>query len=121
VREAVRGLEKNAFAGCDYRLSLVLPGVVFLLLGSVFPYIAVFVLDGAARAIYCMVIVLQILLVADCAGFHGARSRYAIGFAPSSLFLSWIILRTAVLNLLRGGICWRGTFYSLQELKRNVV
>ncbi|HKZ18029.1 MAG TPA: glycosyltransferase family 2 protein [Geobacteraceae bacterium] len=121
AREAVHGLEKNAFAGCDYRLSLVLPAVIFLLLGSVFPYIAVFVLDGAVRAIYCMVIVLQILLVADCARFHGSRSRNAIGFAPSSLFLSWIILRTAVLNLLRGGICWRGTFYSLKELKRNVV
>jgi glycosyltransferase involved in cell wall biosynthesis len=121
VKEAVRGLEKNAFASCDYRVPLVLQGLAFLLLGSVFPYAAVFAVDGAARSIYCFVIILQILLVADCARFHGAPPLYAAGLAPSTALLSWIILRTTVLNLVRGGIYWRGTFYSLKELKRNVV
>jgi cellulose synthase/poly-beta-1,6-N-acetylglucosamine synthase-like glycosyltransferase len=121
VGEAVRGLEKNAFAGCDYRVYLILLGTAFLLIGSVFPYIAIFTMNGAARTIYCIVIVFQMLLVADCARFHGARSWYAVGFAPSTLLLAWIILRTTVLNLLRGGIYWRGTFYPLKELKKNVV
>jgi cellulose synthase/poly-beta-1,6-N-acetylglucosamine synthase-like glycosyltransferase len=121
VGDAVRGLEKNAFAGCDYRVSLILLAVALLLLGIVFPYIAVFAVDGAARAIYCIVIVLQMLLVADCARFHGIRPWYAVGLAPSTVLLCWIILRTTVLNLVRGGIYWRGTFYPLKELKSNVV
>lgn len=121
VGEAIRGLEKNAFAGCDYRISLVLLGVVFHLLGSVFPYVAIFVTTGATRLIYGGVVMLLTLLLADCARFHSARPWQAIGFAPSAALFCWIILRTTVLNLVQGGITWRGTFYPLKELKRNVV
>jgi cellulose synthase/poly-beta-1,6-N-acetylglucosamine synthase-like glycosyltransferase len=121
VGDAIRGLEKNAFAGCDYRLSLALLGVTFHLLGSVFPYVAIFVTTGPVRLIYAMVVVLLTLLLADCARFHGARPWHAIGFAPSAALFCWIILRTTFLNLVQGGITWRGTFYPLKELKRNVV
>ncbi|HEY6838601.1 MAG TPA: glycosyltransferase [Geobacteraceae bacterium] len=121
VRQAVRGLEKNAFAGCDYRLSLALFGVCFHLLGSVFPYVALFATTGATRMVYVALVALLTLLIADCARFHGARPWLAIGFAPSALLFSWIILRTTVLNLVQGGITWRGTFYPLAELKKNVV
>lgn len=121
VDEAIRGLEKNAFAGCDYRLSLALFGVVFHLLGSVFPYIALFVTQGATRVIYGGVVVLLTLLIADCARFHGARPWMAVGFGPSAALFCWIVLRTTVLNLVQGGITWRGTFYPLKELERNVV
>jgi len=31
------------------------------------------------------------------------------------------VLRTLVLNLRQGGIVWRGTFYPLEELRRNRV
>jgi cellulose synthase/poly-beta-1,6-N-acetylglucosamine synthase-like glycosyltransferase len=121
VSEVIRGLEKNAFAGCDYRLSLVLFGVCFHLAGSVFPYIALFITEGPTRMIYGAVVALVTLLLADCARFHGARPWQAIGFAPSALLFCWIVLRTTFLNLVQGGISWRGTFYPLEELKRNVV
>jgi cellulose synthase/poly-beta-1,6-N-acetylglucosamine synthase-like glycosyltransferase len=121
VGEAIRGLEKNAFAGCDYRVSLVLLGIIFNLLGSVFPYVAIFVTTGATRLIYGGVVMLLTLLLADCARFHGARPWHAIGFAPSAALFCWIILRTTFLNLMQGGITWRGTFYPLKELKGNVV
>jgi hypothetical protein len=121
VAGAIRGLEKNAFAGCDYRISLALLGVVFHLLCSVFPYVAIFVTTGATRLVYGGVVTLLTLLLADCARFHGARPWHAIGFAPSTVLFCWIVLRTTVLNLVQGGITWRGTFYPLKELKGNVV
>jgi cellulose synthase/poly-beta-1,6-N-acetylglucosamine synthase-like glycosyltransferase len=121
VGQAIRGLEKNAFAGCDYRVSLALLGVGFHLLGSVFPYIAVFTTTGAVRMIYGAVVLLLTLLIADCARFHGARPWQAVGFAPSAALFCWIILRTTILNLVQGGITWRGTFYPLEELRKNVV
>jgi len=121
VGEAIRGLEKNAFAGCDYRISLALLGVIFHLLGSVFPYVAIFVTTGATRLIYGGMVMLLTLLLADCARFHGARPWHAIGFAPSAALFCWIILRTTILNLVQGGITWRGTFYPLKELKGNVI
>lgn len=121
VGAAVRGLEKNAFAGCDYRVSLALFGLAFHLLGSVFPYVALFVTTGVPRLIYGGVVMLLTLLLADCARFHGARPWHAIGFGPSAALFCWIIVRTTVLNLVHGGITWRGTFYPLKELKENVI
>jgi glycosyltransferase involved in cell wall biosynthesis len=121
VGDAIRGLEKNAFAGCDYRVPLVLLGVIFHLLGSIFPYVALFVTTGASRLIYGGVVVLLTLLLADCARFHRARPWYAVGFAPSAALFCWILVRTMFLNLVQGGITWRGTFYPLRELKKNVV
>ena len=121
VGEVVRGLEKNAFAGCDYSLALVVSGVVLQLLGCIFPYLALFITTGATRALYAGVVLLLTLLVADCARFHGSRPWHAIGFAPCAVLMCWIIVRTTTLNILHGGITWRGTFYSLHDLKSNVV
>lgn len=121
LREAVRGLEKNVFAGCDYRVSVALSGVLFHLAASVWPYIAVFVTEGATRVLYGAVVVLLTALLADLAGFHRARRWHAIGFPVTAAIFAWIVLRTTALNLLRGGITWRGTFYPLGELRANRV
>ena len=50
--ELIRSLEKNAFAGIDYRLSVLLPGAFCQLTASVWPYLAVFLTSGATRGVY---------------------------------------------------------------------
>ena len=121
VGEVVRGLEKNAFSGCDYRIWLATAGIVFHLLATVWPYAAVFLTSGPTRIVYAAVVVLLTVLYADCASFHHARRWHAVGFPFCTLLFVWIILRTMVLNLAHGGIRWRGTFYPLRELKANRV
>jgi hypothetical protein len=37
------------------------------------------------------------------------------------LLFVFILWRTMILNLVHGGIRWRGTFYSLDDLKANRV
>jgi len=119
--EVLRGLEKNAFSGCDYRVWFALSGVVFHLAGTVWPYLALFFTSGPTRLLYAGVVLLLTVLFADCASFHGSRRWYAVGFPLATLLFVWIIIRTTTLNLLQGGISWRGTFYSLAELKKNRV
>jgi cellulose synthase/poly-beta-1,6-N-acetylglucosamine synthase-like glycosyltransferase len=121
VGEVVRGLEKNLFAGCDYRLAVALSGAVFHLFASVWPYAALFATGGATRALYGGVVLVLTVLSADCASFHGAKRRYAAGFPFCTALFVWIILRTTFLNLAQGGIRWRGTFYRLEELRANRV
>lgn len=58
---------------------------------------------------------------AGCAKVNGFRRWYALGLPLGTLLFLWIILRTMTLNLAQGGIRWRGTFYSLRELKSNKV
>lgn len=121
VGEMIRGLEKNAFAGCDYRISLALGGSLFHLLCTIWPYLAILVTSGSTRMVYAAVVVLLTFLFADCASFHRTRRWYAVGLPVCTLLFVWIILRTMVLNLCQGGITWRGTFYSLRELRSNRV
>jgi cellulose synthase/poly-beta-1,6-N-acetylglucosamine synthase-like glycosyltransferase len=119
--DVIRGLEKNTFAGSDYRISLVLSGALFLLVTVVWPYLALLLTNGATRATYGAVVLLLTVLFADCASFHGAQRWHAAGFPLCTLLFVWIILRTMAVNLLQGGIYWRGTFYSLAELRENRV
>jgi hypothetical protein len=76
---------------------------------------------GATRLINGAVVLLVTLMFADTARFHGARPWHAVGFPLCAGLFAWIIVRTLVLNLVRGGITWRGTFYPLPELKKNRV
>jgi hypothetical protein len=121
VREVVIGLEKNAFSGTDYRVGYALWGAFFYLLCGVWPWLALLATSGPTRLLNGAVVLLVTLIFADTARFHGARPWHAVGFPLCAAFFSWIIVRTLVLNLVRGGITWRGTFYSLKELKKNRI
>lgn len=121
LREAIRGLEKNAFSGVDYKVGTVLFGVAFHVLASVWPYLALFVTQGSTRLVYCVVVVLITLLYIDSAGYHGARRWHAVGFPFNAALFAFILLRTMLLNLVQGGIYWRGTFYPLKALRENKV
>jgi cellulose synthase/poly-beta-1,6-N-acetylglucosamine synthase-like glycosyltransferase len=119
--ELIRGLEKNAFAGVDYRLTLLCLGALGHVTASVWPYLALFLTTGPTRAIYGATVVLITLVFMDSVGFHGTKRWYAIAFPFTALLFIYILLRTACLNLAHGGITWRGTFYPLKELKANKV
>lgn len=119
--EVIRGLEKNAFSGSDYNVALILAGSIFHLAATVWPYIALFVTSGITQLLYAGVVLALTLLFADCTTFHNSRRWYAIGFPLCTTLFVWIMLRTTVLNLLQGGITWRGTFYALKELKSNRI
>ena len=121
MRDLIRGLEKNAFAGADYSVPLVLTGVAFHSLCSVFPYVAVFITCGWTRMVYLAVVGLITLLFADGSRFHNIKPGHAAGFPLAAALFAFILLRTMVVNLIQGGIYWRGTFYPLAELKRNRV
>lgn len=121
VRELVRGLEKNIFAGTDYRLWLVVSGVIFNLLAGVWPYLALFVTGGATWPVYAATVGVITFILADGARFHGASPWYALGFPITAGLFAFIICRSVFLNLFRGGIIWRDTFYSLSELRKNRI
>jgi cellulose synthase/poly-beta-1,6-N-acetylglucosamine synthase-like glycosyltransferase len=121
VPEAVRGLEKNAFSGADYNIPLVLGGSLFHIVCSIWPFLALFVTHGAVRAIYGAVVCLIVISFVDSARFHHAKGWHVVGYPLTTAMFVFILLRTMLLNLVQGGIYWRGTFYSLKELKANRV
>jgi hypothetical protein len=119
--ELIRGLEKNAFSGADYSIALILAGAVINLMCNVWPFLALVATSGATQGLYLATVIIILLMVADSARFHKMPSWYALGYPLVSTLFVYIMLRTMILNILQGGINWRGTFYPLKELKKNQV
>lgn len=121
VPQLIQGLEKNAFAGTDYRLGVALGGALLLLVSSVWPYVALLLTQGPSWWLALATVALITLLLLDSARRHHSSPWHCLGFPLAAGLFAYIILRTTALNLWQGGICWRGTFYSLDELRKNRV
>jgi cellulose synthase/poly-beta-1,6-N-acetylglucosamine synthase-like glycosyltransferase len=119
--EMIRGFEKNMFAGVDYSVLLSLAGGVVQLLAGVVPLLLVPFVAGPARWLLLGQIGWSALVFARFAQATGARASVALGYPIVVLLFVYILWRTMVLNLVQGGIQWRGTFYSLRELKANRI
>jgi len=121
LRELVVGLEKNAFAGCDYRLWLSVGGVLLLLLFSVWPFAALLLSSGITWWLNAATAAIILGLQLECARSNRVNPWYALGWPLAASIIAWIFARTTWLNLRQGGITWRGTFYPLSELRKNRV
>lgn len=121
VRGFVEGVEKNAFAFSQY--SLVLLSGFILTVSAIFlgftlaPALAesapVQVFSVACMAIYLLSIRKQMKNIMEL------RFWQILLFPIAFLALPFVFLRAAILAISRKGIIWRGTFYSLDELKKN--
>lgn len=119
--EAIQGLEKNTFAGCDYRVGMVVGGVAGQLLFGLWPYFALLLTGGVIWGVNLLIVLIFTGLLMRGAGLHGEKRGFAWGFPLGLSLFSWIMLRTMICNLYQGGIVWRGTFYPLEELRRNRI
>lgn len=117
--DLIRGLEKNTFAGVDYSIGMTLAGALTHLLCSIWPFPAILVTTGVVQKLYLATALVILAAVADSARFQQMRPWYAFGYPVASTLFVYITLRTMCLNLVQGGIRWRGTFYRLKELKKN--
>lgn len=54
---------------------------------------------------------------------YGSRISplYALTHPLGAVLFSYIVLRSVVVTLWRGGVLWRGTFYPLEKLRKGLV
>ena len=121
VGELARGLRKNTFAGFNYSVARVSGGVVVLLIANVWPFIALFVTSGALWWMNAVIALLLMSMFALAAKPAGGNPWLAIGYPVAGLIFVYIVIAATWITVRRGGIEWRGTFYSLAELRQNVV
>jgi hypothetical protein len=119
VRELVRGLEKNTFAGVEYRVSVVVAATVAQLLVFVWPVVAVFVTDGVTWGLNVAAVLLLAGVYVLNAPVHGLPRWHWVAMPVTALLFLYIVWRATLLTLWRDGIDWRGTHYSLAELRAN--
>lgn len=122
--EFIHNSEKNFFAVTDYSVFKALLIVSQMLFAGVLPFalLPFLALSGGWPW------TLDVVAVALILGIHGTTcvfSRvnplYAVFHPVAALLMAFIVLRAMTLNLWKGGIVWRGTFHSLDDLRRGMV
>ena len=121
VRELVRGLEKNSFAGFEYNLALIVASTLAQLVVFIWPVIALFITNGATWWLNVGSLAATAALYVDTARCHGAKARYVVGFPLAVVLFLFILWRATLKTLIHNGIFWRGTHYALRELKANRI
>jgi glycosyltransferase involved in cell wall biosynthesis len=121
VREAVRGLRKNGFAGVDYRLELVLLATFGQLVFFMWPFAGVLVAGGPARIVYAAAVAILLFQFAGMAVQQKVPVWYGVFFPIASALIIVVIWNATLYALLHRGIEWRGTHYPLDELRANRV
>jgi glycosyltransferase involved in cell wall biosynthesis len=117
---AVRGLEKNSFAGMNYSIILSAGAVAGQFFGYLFPFAGILIFDDWLRWFYIIVLVFMGMVyhvimkkLTDTGG-----SDYPLLPVYAIIFI-YTFSRAIILTLVRGGIRWRDTFYSLESLRRD--
>ncbi len=115
----VENLTKNLFALFRFR-----PELLFLFAGclAVFTLLPILAcLAGTAFLWPWLVLLLALLLAYQWTGRYHHYSAAQMPLYPlASVLLLYALLRSMLTTLWHGGVTWRGTFYSLGDLRRSM-
>ena len=115
----VRVMTKNLWAAFRFYIWLAMIGGLWLLAFCVAPAIGLFFAPTRVPAILTLAAVAYGYRLL---GRHSGISTWTVLFFPfSALVFVFALLRSMLITLQQGGITWRGTFYSLAELRKNAA
>lgn len=121
IGEAVRGLTKNMFAGVEYNVAMVVASTIAMFMLLVFPFVGAIVTNGWTQLLFAAAAVTLWLLACSSAYHNGIRWFYGLGLPLAALMFLFILWRSTLVTLKNDGVNWRGTHYSLRELRANKV
>ncbi|MDU0205893.1 glycosyltransferase family 2 protein [Paenibacillus sp. MAH-36] len=120
LKDAVIGLEKNLFSGFRYSYMVALLACLGQIGFFICPWLGLLFLWDWRGAVYAVAVILQIWLYRKLMSrLMSLRGDSAYLLPVSASLLVYTIVRSVWLTWKQGGIYWRGTFYSLRELKRS--
>jgi len=121
VRNVIRGVTKNMFAACHYNAPFALVAMSLPFIMSVLPFFGLVFATGWARVFAEIAVVTAILIHAAMIWSTDASPLYALTHPLGAVLFSWMLARSAIATLWRGGVLWRDTFYPLEELRKGMV
>jgi glycosyltransferase involved in cell wall biosynthesis len=121
VGEFIDGCMKNAFALYNYSLARVLLGVLIVFTLNILPLWAFFFTSGLTRGLFGAIIIIRMLSYVHGFSNIGVNPWYSIWSLVTPYVSIYIAIKAAVITTRNKGIIWRGTFYSLDELKTNRI
>ncbi len=121
LQNVIRGVTKNMFAACHYNPLFALAAMVLPLAMSVLPFFGLAFATGWARVFAGIAAVAAILIHAAMIWFTDASPLYGLTHPLGAVLFCWMLARSAVATLWRGGVVWRDTFYPIEELRKGLV
>jgi len=117
----VRGLTKNMFAALSFSVPSALYHLGQMFFASTVPFLGLALASGWARVFAAVSVAVMVLFHAGACRRMKVSSWYALTDPLGMLILSYIVVRSMIVTLARGGVVWRGTFYPIEELRRGSV
>lgn len=115
----VNGMTKNLFAVFRFRITLVLAVCAALMLLCLGPFVFAALPQTRTPAGIALASIAALYLLSSR---HSKVSPwYALLFPAGAVLFLYSILRSVGVTLRAGGVTWRGTFYSLAELRRGLT
>lgn len=117
ISEMTTGLMKNTYAALEYSFSKLCLLTAVQLTLSIWPLWALILTEGGTRLVNGAIVVLQgifFVLAAMYADFHPGHVVWFPLTPYIRLYMTW---KAVLATIFHQGIFWRGTFYSLKELR----
>lgn len=123
----VANLTKNIFAAFRFRIGLIAAGTAALVVMCLAPFAGValglahsrmWLLPSAVSLAALAALYWRFRRLADHDGV--ATVLWLPTFPAAALIFAYAMVRSTVLTLIRRGVVWRGTFYSLGELRQHL-
>ena len=117
IREMIVGLDKNTYAGVNYNPLLWMTMILGVGLGFFWPFAAIFFYEGHLQILFAWIC--GVLMVSS--GWMAIRMKITPCIAVCVPFIVAIfiftIMRAGIIFYIRGGIKWRGTLYTKEQLQ----
>ena len=121
IGNVIKGMTKNMFAGFDFNVAKTLAGVAGIFVISVLPILGIIFARGPGQIAAGVAAAVAMLFEAHLMTQAKASRWFGVTHALGAMIVCYIIVRSMVVTLGRGGVVWRGTFYALSELKKGQV
>ena len=119
IREMVVGLDKNTYAGVNYNPIILLIMLTAMTAAFLWPFVAVFLFPGTLRLLFLAICMLLILSSAWMALRMRLNPAAALLIPVIIGVFNFTIARAGIIFYVRGGIKWRDTLYTKDQLKRG--
>jgi len=117
----VNNLTKNFFAIMSFQWWRALISAFALAFLNLMPFLGIWLAHGWERLPYAVAIASIFAIYVGMSWESDIPAYYFVLHPVGAALFVYIMLRSMVLTLARGGVVWRGTFYSLDELRRGMV
>lgn len=114
----VRNLTKNFFAILRFNIAFAVLAICGVLLINAGPYVGIWFAQGWGRAGYLAALLAMLMMYIGMATKSAISPLYFLLHPVGTVLFVFAMARSAALTVAQGGINWRGTFYSLEQLRQ---